>query len=195
MTSEQPTYKFKLLQEEAVNEDSLEGSIHEKVADQLIEILNSNDSGLTIGIEGAWGSGKSTVVNIFRSKLDERTLFFNFDAWAHEGDPLRRIFLEKLILCSTPDMDNEGLKNLFEKISGRKKIVNVKSKSESSNLGKWLGMSALLVPLGGAFKARSSIFIEYMAPSCMLSMHRGRLSPGRDVGLLVCGIGKPALVR
>ena len=49
----------------------------------------------------------STVINLLKNapqhgndKSDELAIFV-FDAWAHEGDPLRRTFLEKLIAFLT----------------------------------------------------------------------------------------------
>ena len=52
-----------------------------------------------IGLEGGWGSGKTTVIRLLRkefAKYNNITLF-SFDAWAHEGDPLRRTYLESLV--------------------------------------------------------------------------------------------------
>lgn len=146
----QKEFHFKLLQEEAVDTDSLDDGIHEKVANQLLYIIENNQSGLAIGLEGPWGAGKSTVVNIFKRKLDERTLFFNFDAWAHEGDPLRRVFLENLIQSADTNQENTDLKNLRNEISGQTKTIKIESKSRSSKLGVLLGLSAILVPLGAA---------------------------------------------
>ena len=53
-----------------------------------------------IALEGGWGSGKSTVTRLLKSKLesDNNNFVWIFDAWAHEGDPLRRTFLERLLI-------------------------------------------------------------------------------------------------
>ena len=73
---------------------------HERIAEELAGLIKSGEDAATVGLEGGWGSGKSTVVTILNEKLQsssDQVLMTVFDAWAHQGDPLRRTFLETLI--------------------------------------------------------------------------------------------------
>lgn len=85
---------------------------HQRLAEAIAHLVTSEHGGKCIGLEGEWGSGKSTVIRLVRNELDPdepnhdtpnvvqpaaNTLVMVFDAWAHQGDPLRRTFLEKLI--------------------------------------------------------------------------------------------------
>jgi hypothetical protein len=146
-------FKFHVLQEQVGTKDLFEEKTHERVACTLEKLICSNEQGLTIGLEGGWGSGKSTVLNLLKEKLassEDNTLFFVFDAWAHDGDPLRKIFLESLITSIDPQQNDETLNRLREEVSARKKTVSVKTEKSASRLGKWLSLSALFVPFGAA---------------------------------------------
>ena len=82
--------------------DDDEFGSHERVAEAIVKLLETeNEGGKSIGLEGGWGSGKSTVVRLVEKKLS-RTKGDDFqvavfDMWAHQDDPLRRTFLENLI--------------------------------------------------------------------------------------------------
>jgi len=93
-TNERPTFQF--LPDSPVTEDKF-GS-HARVADNIAEQVESDASGMTIGLEGTWGSGKSSVIRMLEERWKDRKDIevFTFDAWVHEGDPLRRSFLEEL---------------------------------------------------------------------------------------------------
>ncbi|AUI82878.1 P-loop NTPase fold protein [Alteromonas macleodii] len=144
-------FKFKVLQEQVAAKDLFEEKTHENVASTLNELISSTEQGLTIGLEGGWGAGKSTVINLLKKKLSQsKTLFFVFDAWAHDGDPLRKIFLESLISSIDPEQKDKILNQLREKVSARKKTVNVKTKKSASKFGKLLSLFALLIPVGAA---------------------------------------------
>src|SRR6185437_3779744 len=89
-------------------EDEFRGHPHQRVADAVASVILSNEGGRAIGLEGTWGSGKSTVIELVRTRLAKHELsnptarkssFFVFDTWAHQSDPLRRVFLEELIRC------------------------------------------------------------------------------------------------
>ncbi len=70
---------------------------HDEVASAIVSLINGNLGGYALALEGEWGSGKSTVVTLLRDKLaSDSNHIFVFDAWAHQGDPLRRSFLESL---------------------------------------------------------------------------------------------------
>src|SRR5574341_2411604 len=72
---------------------------HREIANAVAELVRTEDGGRSIGLSGPWGAGKSTVVSLLRRDIavsSEHCLWV-FDAWAHEGDPLRRTFLESLI--------------------------------------------------------------------------------------------------
>ena len=71
---------------------------HVHVAEHINSLINKTREGINIGIEGGWGTGKSTVVAILLDLLKKTSenFAFYFDAWAHEGDHLRRAFLESL---------------------------------------------------------------------------------------------------
>ena len=72
---------------------------HQPIADAVHELITTEPGGRTIGLQGLRGSGKSTVVRLLAERLDgSDSHVVLFDAWAHEGDPLRRSFLEKLII-------------------------------------------------------------------------------------------------
>ncbi len=74
---------------------------HEKVARSIAEVVDTECGGKAIGLEGGWGSGKSTIVKLTAQELSEtaegahKTVVF--DMWSHQDDPLRRTFLESLI--------------------------------------------------------------------------------------------------
>lgn len=91
-----------LLRDDPSEHDAL-GS-HTKIA-KLIgdEILNSSE-GRSIALVGEWGSGKSTVIRLLEKILSDKSspqsgnaCIFIYDAWSHQGDLLRRAFLEDLI--------------------------------------------------------------------------------------------------
>jgi len=71
---------------------------HKQVAKAIAEMIVSEDGGKCIGLEGSWGSGKSTVIKLLEKELPSSTnRVVIIDAWAHEGDRLRRTVLERLI--------------------------------------------------------------------------------------------------
>lgn len=87
-----------------VSKDDFTGQAHSRTAKALVDVvLNDNDTVRAIGLEGAWGSGKSSVIEIARNELSRRKSdqtnyhLFTFDVWSHQGDPLRRAFLDKFI--------------------------------------------------------------------------------------------------
>lgn len=71
---------------------------HLGIADNLREIILQCPLSFTIGLFGRWGSGKTTIINILKKKLqDSKIAVVKFDVWKHEKDSLRRAFLEELV--------------------------------------------------------------------------------------------------
>ena len=114
----------KLLDDKPTKED-LAGGGHKRVADAIARLIEREQGGKAIALEGTWGSGKSSVVQMLeeafaefgkkakesnkkkKPKPQDRTnngeplptdyLVYTFDAWKHEGDPLRVAFLRGLV--------------------------------------------------------------------------------------------------
>ena len=145
-------YLFNVLHERVASDDLFEDKTHENVANTLNSLISNSEKGVSIGLEGSWGSGKSTVINLLKNKLDnnedKKTLFFVFDAWAHDGDPLRKIFLERLIDSIDPKGGDKKLQELKNRVSARTKTVRVTTNKSASKLGKMLSFSALFIPVG-----------------------------------------------
>jgi len=155
--SDYKTVQFKVLSDNCSKEDWLDDNTHQRIADKLYEIISANsEEGLTIGLEGEWGSGKSTVVELLQIKLKEnkvsKTFVFYIDAWEHEGDHLRRVFLETLIArlqeCSQTRKHFRKLKVINEKVTAKRSSRIVKRRTNLSCFGKLLAFSAIFVPVG-----------------------------------------------
>lgn len=154
------TVKFKVLSDNCSTEDHLEDRTHERIADKLYQVISAESSeGMTIGLEGEWGSGKSTVIRLLQEKLkvkkEDKTFVYYVDAWEHEGDHLRRVFLEMLIerLKKWKSWSEDVIKKLddiSDRITSKKVSKTVEHSSQMTKFGKKVAFAALLVPLGAS---------------------------------------------
>ena len=118
-------------------------------------MMLTESGGCAIALTGAWGSGKSTVVRLLEKELKDGDTHFQsfvFDSWAHQGDPLRRTFLETLInWCGEPKRAWTKKKDYWESVVKELSRRKEKSKTTSSPNVKLLGalgaISLLLAPL------------------------------------------------
>lgn len=84
-----------LLRDEPTTQDHFR--TRNRVATAVAELIATEKSGKAIALIGPWGSGKSSVLQMIQARLAAIADLFIFDAWTHDGDPLRRTFLESLI--------------------------------------------------------------------------------------------------
>ncbi len=93
-------------------EDLFEGKSHEKIANCIVDQLKENENCNIIGIEGSWGSGKSNLVKLIKTKLQEKKdkkensfYVYTYDVWGYQNDYLRRSVLENLMTFLTKNDD------------------------------------------------------------------------------------------
>lgn len=86
--------------------DLFEGKSQQKIANNICNIIKTEESCNIIGIDGGWGSGKSNLVKQVENILPKENYhFFVYDAWGHQEDLQRRSFLEEL----TENLTQESL--------------------------------------------------------------------------------------
>ena len=88
--------EFEFLEEKAINNNLLFG--HEKIVDTLRDVVTKSPQSFTVGLYGDWGTGKSTIISSLKKELEKDKIpLILFDVWKHEGDALRRTFLNTVV--------------------------------------------------------------------------------------------------
>ncbi|MHB8579899.1 MAG: P-loop NTPase fold protein [Ignavibacteriaceae bacterium] len=139
--------KFRLLDDKPTSSDDF--NAHDKVASSIAEMIVNEEGGKSISLIGHWGSGKSSIIEILKDKLKNKCRIFTFNAWAHEGDPLRRAFLESLISFFTINnlIEKEDWKEKLKQLSGNKESSEITDRRNPTNYGLLLIFSTTLLPI------------------------------------------------
>lgn len=184
-------------------------SPHRRVAKAIAGLLCNEDGGISVGIEGSWGAGKTSVVRLLREELmgmanvvepsagkndakkaagkkgaakgaeaggagggagrpaapgkkDLDFALISFDAWAHEKDPLRRTFLEKVIpyLHDIEWVRLPEWRNRLLIISQRREEKTTSTQHRVKLWGALVALSVLCVPIGTAMLTSSSAGVK-----------------------------------
>src|SRR5699024_3291861 len=145
----------RLLEDKVPEEDAFGG--HKKVADAIYGLIyDEKEGGKAIALSGSFGSGKSTVVDFLKRKFNKEeedskkeTKIFVFDAWEHQGDSLRRAFVEKYREFFEGSWMEEGkFEKDIEKISKHREEIKTTIRPNVTKEGLIFAFSLLLEPLG-----------------------------------------------
>lgn len=133
------------------DKDLFRGKGHERTALSLATAIRKFDNDdRAIGLDGPWGSGKSSIVEIAARHLKEADgkdqithHFFTFDIWKSQGTGFRRSFLEHFVAWAREKFPHEEkiLKTINEDIRGKKREI---STSNQPVLG-WFGIIFLFI--------------------------------------------------
>lgn len=149
MNNKKITYP-RFLDNKPCGKDLFEGKSHETIAQNIVNVIENNNSKI-IGIDGGWGSGKSNMVNLIKDKLDKSKFhFFIYDAWGHQTDFQKRSILENLtgFLVDEAEILNKDKWNgrLLQLLS-RKRSVGTKIVKELNAITKVSALIAFTMPL------------------------------------------------
>lgn len=73
---------------------------HSGIAENLKQIIINCPSPFTVGLFGKWGTGKTSIINNLKKRLNAGTKkipMVIFDVWKHEGDAFRKTFLKDVV--------------------------------------------------------------------------------------------------
>lgn len=148
------------LSNKPLGEDKFEGGAQQKTADNIINLIQQDYySPKVIGVEGDWGAGKSNLIELICSKVDEKYFTFVFDVWGNQEDLTRKSFLEQLV---NQLIDENCLKDrtYIEKIKDDLLAKKSKKKNEKTPIVRpfWLLMILSLLMYGFLSSLYSNIF-------------------------------------
>jgi energy-coupling factor transporter ATP-binding protein EcfA2 len=147
----------RLLDDAPATEDAF--GAHQRVADAITQLVTGDDGGKAVALVGGYGSGKSTVVQLAKGALERKatTKVVVFDSWSHQGDPLRRSFLEELIRLVTEAgwTATDSWSDDLDALSGKREASRTITNPRLSPAGRFVALGALFVPLGYLLLAAS----------------------------------------
>jgi uncharacterized membrane protein len=142
--------------------DAFTGGGHARTANGLARLIRTFDGETrAIGLEGRWGSGKSSIVEMAKKTLeteadqkkkksDKRAYhIFTYDLWAHQTGNFRRTFLEQLIawLKTQPQSDHHSLNKIYDQITNRTISTRTNNEKTFSYFGLIVLIFILFLPL------------------------------------------------
>ncbi len=142
---------------------------HERIVDSIYEIIKKEKGGKAIALIGEWGSGKSSIVEMLKKKIEEKNDeigVFIFDSWEHEGDALRRAFINELIYFLAKDKGWLEYKEEKNEMKLKDEILQ----REWTLLNKKISRTTShpILPFGG----RVLILLLYLAPLWLLLLEK-----------------------
>jgi|GEM_PF-2620642 len=152
-----PNCRTNLIRDIPSDTDSF--AIHSRIAEAIVELVERERGGISVGISGSWGSGKSTIINFIQRKFKEdhrsnlQYHLWLFDAWEHEGDHLRRMFLEsmkKSLQENTTWIDGKNWQDNLDYLAKRRKRSIQHDKPRINMFLVALAVTTLAIPVGSA---------------------------------------------
>lgn len=171
---------------------SYSGFYHSTVAPALKKILKDDTSPHTLGLFGAWGTGKSSIIEMVQNDKGLGMHVFLFDAWKYQEDTLRRTFLIELVeflrskKYKFPDdylVDFYSSKTLS--VAKRKKVIT--KTSTRSKIWKYMPLTITFLLLIGV-SVLVTLYPNSVASQLMLQI----VSIATGISFLVI-FGKPIL--
>lgn len=157
-------------------------STHTRVAQAIVSAIEENSEIKVIGLLGRWGSGKSTVANKVVELLEapEESGFkvFPYDAWLHQSDPLRRSFLESLIvsLVRTGAISRGKWTKKLRKLSRPVEDTRTIETPVLSSDARWIALSLLAATVGLGFLGFDTLKEAFGDKPSMLGVWTVRVS-------------------
>jgi hypothetical protein len=149
ITKEEISYP-KFLNNKPCKDDLFKGQSHKKIAQNIANLIKK-DEAKVIGIDGGWGSGKSNMIHLIESELDnEKYHFFIYDAWGCQTDFQRRSILENLtgfLIDEKHILKKEKWNGRLLQLLSRKRSINSKIVKELSAISKVGAILAILSPV------------------------------------------------
>ncbi|WP_273792813.1 P-loop NTPase fold protein [Brucella anthropi] len=119
--------------------DEFSGGGHQRTAIALAKTIRQFDGdNRAIGLEGTWGAGKSTTVELAREELEKdesekKFSVFTFDLWTHQTSNFKRSILESLLtwIENQNDVKRQNIKKIdIIRNEIRDKIVDTRTKNK-----------------------------------------------------------------
>ena len=133
-----------------LGQDLFVGNAHTNTAQRIADVIRLNKSkNKLLGIDGAWGSGKSNLIKMIEATLDDTHHFFYYDAWGHQEDLHRRSFLQELTerLHKNGIIDQKVWGQKLKELLARKREKNTKTIPRVSQGILWTALIVVLTPI------------------------------------------------
>ena len=140
-----------------------------------MEVVQTEDGGKAIGLEGGWGAGKSTIVKLISQEFpqtnerDHRVVVF--DMWSHQDDPLRRTFLESLItrVQTFGWVKNEKWDRRIAELARRRREDTTRVVPRLTGAGVIFAFTLLAIPVGSGLISAGARLLGSRDASVILS--------------------------
>ena len=92
---------------------------HKDIAENIINVIETEETPFNLAIIGKWGIGKSSVIEIVRGKLKDpkKYKFHEINAWKYEKEALRRALTKQLFISLDRNEQTKAVNDLEQKSS------------------------------------------------------------------------------
>ena len=113
--------------------DSIDKDVfnHKDIAENIVNVIETEETPFNLAIIGKWGIGKSSVIEIVKGKLKDpkKYKFHEINAWKYEKEALRRALTKQLFISLDRNEQTKAVEDLKQKSS-----TIMKEKEEQNSL-------------------------------------------------------------